>query len=78
MAHSQDSKAFFVICADGSAKHSEWLNSSSTDQHGKSAPEVCVSSDFVQLIEEPTHISGNRLDLTFTDVLAIVKSEVCE
>ena len=78
MAQSLDSKASFVVCGDCNAKHSEWLNSNSTDQHGRSALEFCVSSDFDQLIEEPTHISGNRLDLIFTDVPAIVKSKVCE
>ncbi|XP_066987474.1 uncharacterized protein [Macrobrachium rosenbergii] len=31
-----------------------------------------------QLIEELTHTSGNRLDLIFTDVPAIVKSKVCK
>lgn len=65
MVQSQDSKASFVICGDCHAKHSEWLNSNSTDQHGRSALEFCVYSDFIQLIEEPTHIS-------------IATSKVCE
>ena len=47
MAQSLDSKASFVVCGDCNAKHSEWLNSNSTDQHGQSALEFCVSSDFV-------------------------------
>ena len=75
---SRDPKASFVICGDCNAKHKEWLDSSVTNQHGRSALEFCTSSDCIQLIEEPTHISGNRLDLVFTDVPAIVETKVCE
>ncbi|XP_066945218.1 uncharacterized protein [Macrobrachium rosenbergii] len=42
------------------------------DQHGRSALEFCVSSESVQLTEEPRHISGSRLDLIVTDAPAIV------
>ncbi|XP_066969272.1 rhomboid-related protein 1-like [Macrobrachium rosenbergii] len=76
MAQSQNSKASF-ICGDCSAKHSKWLNSDSTDQHGLSALEFCVSSNIVQLIKESTYIFGNRLDI-FSDVPAIIKFKVCK
>ena len=48
-----------------------------TDQHGRSAYEFCTAADCLQLIHEPTHISGNLLDLVFTDVPAIVDTKVC-
>ncbi|XP_066981093.1 uncharacterized protein [Macrobrachium rosenbergii] len=47
-------------------------------QHGWTALEFCVYSDFVQLTEDPTHIFGNRLDLIFTGVPAVVKVQVPE
>ncbi|MEL7079479.1 MAG: reverse transcriptase family protein, partial [Cyanobacteria bacterium J06582_2] len=78
MAQSQDSKASFVICGDCNAKHRDWLNSSITDQHGRSALEFSVSSACEQLISEPTHKDGNTLDLVFTDVPAIVEAKVSE
>ena len=78
LAQSLDKKACFVISGDCNAKHQEWLNSNVTDQHGRSAREFCTAADCLQLIQEPTHISGNRLDLVFTDVPAIVEAKVCE
>ena len=78
MAQSQDPKASFVICGDCNAKHREWLDSNITDLHGRSALEFCTSSACDQLITEPTHKNGNRLDLVFTDVPAIVNAKVCE
>ena len=78
MAQSQDPKASFVICGDCNAKHREWLDSNITDMHGRSALEFCASSAFDQLIKEPTHRDGNRLDLVFTDVPAIVNTKVYE
>ena len=66
-----------MVCGDCNAKHREWLGSNVTDHHGRSCLEFCVASDCVQLIDEPTHISDNRLDLVFTDVPAIVKTRVC-
>ena len=78
MAQSQDPKASFVVCGDCNAKHREWLNSSITDQHGRSARDFSASSACEQLISEPTHKDGNTLDLVFTDVPAIVDAKVCE
>ena len=78
MAQSQDPKASFVICGDCNAKHREWLDSNITDMHGRSALEFCTSSACEQLITEPTHKNGNRLDLVFTDVPAIVNAKVSE
>ena len=77
-AQSQDPKASFVICGDCNAKHREWLNSSITDRHGRSALEFSASSSCEQLISEPTHKDGNTLDLVFTDVPAIVDAKVSE
>ena len=78
LAQSQDPKASFVICGDCNAKHKEWLGSNITDMHGRSALEFSAASACDQLINEPTHKDGNRLDLVFTDVPAIVTSKVCE
>ena len=75
---SQDRKASFVICGDCNAKHREWLDSNVTDQHGRAALDFSLSSDCTQLINEATHKDGNRLDLVFTDVPAVVKTKVCE
>ena len=78
LAQSTDRKACFVITGDCNAKHEEWLNSSLTDQHGRAAKDFCVAADCLQLIQEPTHNSGNILDLVFTDAAALVKASVCE
>ena len=78
LAQSNDRKACFVISGDCNAKHEEWLNSGVTDQHGRSAYEFCTAADCLQLIQEPTHVSGNRLDLVFTDAPAAVDAKVCE
>ena len=78
LAQSQDPKSSFVICGDCNAKHKEWLDSHITDIHGRSALEFSAASACEQLIREPTHKNGNRLDLVFTDVPAIVTSKVCE
>ena len=78
LAQSVDRKACFVISGDCNAKHEEWLNSNVTDQHGRAASDFCTAADCIQLIQEPTHISGNRLDLVFTDAPAIVETKVCE
>ena len=77
-AQSQDPKASFIICGDCNAKHQEWLDSNSTDMHGRSALEFCTSSACDQLITEPTHKIGNRLDLVFIDVPAVVSIKLCE
>ena len=73
---SLDSKASFVICGDFNAHHKDWLISRTTDSHGRSAYEFCFSSGCDQLIDEPTHISGNSLDLVFSDVPSLVSSSV--
>ena len=78
LAQSLDRKACFIITGDCNAKHQEWLNSNITDQHGRAAMDFCTAADCIQLIQEPTHIQGNRLDLVFTDAPAIVESKVCE
>ena len=73
---SLDSKASFVICGSFNVHHKDWLISRTTDSHGRSAYEFCFSSDCDQLIDEPTHISGNSLDLVFSDVPSLVSSSV--
>ena len=78
LAQSRDPKASFVICGDCNAKHSEWLGSNTTDLHGRSALEFSAASACEQLIGEPTHKNGNRLDLVFSDAPAIVSTRVCE
>ena len=53
-----------------------WLAFSTIDSHGRSAYEFCFSSGCNQLIDEPTHISGNSLDLVFSDMPSLVSSSV--
>ena len=73
---SLDSKASFVICGDFNAHHKDWLISHTTDSHGRSAYEFCFSSGCDQLIDEPTHTSGNSLNLVFFDVPSLISSSV--
>ena len=73
---SLDSKASFVICGDFNAHHKDWLISRTTDSHGRSAYEFSFSSGCDQLINEPTHTSGNSLDLVFSDVPSLVSPSV--
>ena len=69
----RDSKACFVFVGDYNAHHTEWLNSiTATDNHGIAALDFSNLCGCEQLISEPTHQSGNRLDLVFTDVSGIV------
>ena len=64
-----DRKAALLFVGDFNAHHKEWLNSvSPTDRHGQRAIDFSTESGCDQLIQRPTHRSGNILDLIFTDV----------
>ena len=69
-----DPKAFFfVFVCDYNAYHTEWLNSVTfTDNHGVTALDFSNISGCEQLVAEPTHQSGNCLDLVFTDISGII------
>ena len=70
-------KAAFLFVGDFNAHHREWLNSvSPTDCHGLRAVDFSTESGCDQLIQRPTHRSGNTLDLIFTDVPEVVTSNV--
>ena len=72
-----DRKAAFLFVGDFNAHHREWLNSvSPTDCHGRRALDFSTESGCDQLIHRSTHISGNILDLIFTDVPGVVSSNV--
>ena len=72
-----DSKASFIFVGDVNAHHREWLNSvSPTDQHGRAALDFSNLSGCEQIVCDPTHISGNRLDLMFTDATSSVDVQV--
>ena len=73
---SNDSKAAFIVCGDINAHHREWLSSRITDSHGRSALEFTNAAGLNQLINQPTHTSGNILDVVLTDVPGIVEAEV--
>ena len=47
-----------------------------TDCHGLRAIDFSTESGCDQLIQRPTHRSGNTLDLIFTDVPGVVTSNV--
>ena len=68
-------RSSFLFLGDFSAHHREWLNSiSPTDRHGLRAYDFSSVSGFDQLVSEPTHVSGNCLDMIFTDVPGVVTS----
>ena len=70
-------KAAFLFVGDFNAHHTEWLNSvSPTDCHRLRTIDFSTESGCDQLIQRPTHRSGNTLDLIFTDVLGVVTSNV--
>ena len=72
-----DRKAAFLFVGDFNAHHREWLNSvSPTDCHGRRAVDFSTEAGCDQLIQRPTHRSGNILDLIFTDVPGVVSSNV--
>ena len=72
-----DSKASFVFMGDFNAHHIEWLRSvSPTDGHGRAAFDFANLSGCDQLVDCPTHVSGNCLDLLLTDVPGVVNVSV--
>ena len=72
-----DSKASFVFVGDVNAHHQEWLNSiSPTNQHGRAALDFSNLSGCEQIVQSPTHASGNCLDLLFTDSPSAVTVQV--
>ena len=74
---NDDPKAHFVFVGDYNAHHTEWLNSvTATDVHGRVARDFATISGCEQLVREPTHLSGNPLDLVFTDVSELVNCRV--
>ncbi|MEL6899152.1 MAG: hypothetical protein AAFP90_23870, partial [Planctomycetota bacterium] len=79
MSHIQelDRKSCFVFVGDFNAHHRDWLNSiSETNPHGVAALDFANLTNCEQLIVEPTHIRGNRLDLLLTDVPGVVDALV--
>ena len=74
---SADRKASFIFVGDFNAHHQEWLRSvSATDEHGRAALHFSEAAGCEQLVNEPTHVHGNRLDLLLTDVPGLVSVEV--
>ena len=74
---SLDPKAAFVFVGDLNANHREYLNSvSPTNQHGRAALDFSNLSGCEQIVSSPTHVSGNRLDLCFTDVPGVVNIDI--
>ena len=72
-----DRKACFVFVGDLNAHHRQWLSSvSPTDCHGIRAYDFACESGCEQVIREPTHSSGNCLDLVFTDSPGVVTGTV--
>ena len=72
-----DRKASFVFIGDFNAHHKEWLNSvSPTNCHGVRALDFATESGCEQIVHESTHISGNCLDLVFTDSPGVITNTV--
>ena len=73
----RDPKSCFIFVGDVNVHHREWLQSrSSTDSHGIAALNFTNETGCEQLVTQPTHISGNRLDLFITDVPGICRVSV--
>ena len=72
-----DRNASFDFIGDFNAHHKEWLNSiSQTDCHGLKDLNFSSGSGCDQIIHNPTHRSGNCLDLIFTDTPGVVAGNV--
>ena len=72
-----DSKSAFIFIGDFNAHHREWLESvSPTNCHGIRAFDFESETGCDQLVDRPTHRSGNRLDLLFTDAPGVVTCKV--
>ena len=68
-----DTKASFIFVGDFNAHHRDWLGSvSQTNCHGHAALNFANLSGCEQLVHQPTHVSGNCLDLLLTDVPSVV------
>ena len=64
-----DRKSSFVFIGDLNFHHKEWLDFvSQTDCHGLRALDFSSESECDQIIHNPTHRSGNCLDLIFIDI----------
>ena len=72
-----DQKAAFLSMGDFNAHHRDWLSSlSPTNQYGVAAYDFSCVSGCDQLVDGPTHISGNCLDLVMTDTPGIVTTTI--
>ena len=77
LLQERDRKACFIVVGDFNVHHREWLNSRSpTDRHGIAALDFVNETGCTQLVAEPTHISGNCLDLLITDVPGVCSVSV--
>ena len=65
---SKTKASICVMTGDFNCHHREWLSSKSpTDAEGRAAYEFCCTHDLSQIVDGPTHQSGNRLELIITD-----------
>ena len=75
--HERDRKSCFLFFGDFNVHHREWLQSrSATDRHGIAAYDFTNETGCTQLVGEPTHISGNCLDLLITDAPGVCRVSV--
>ena len=62
---SKTKASICVMTGDFNCHHREWLFSKSpTDAEGRAAYEFCCTHDLSQIVDGPTHQSGNRLELS--------------
>lgn len=72
-----DAKSSFTFLGDLNAHHQDWLNSVSvTNGNGLAALDFANVTGCEQLINDPTHVSGNCLDLVLTESPGVVKTAV--
>ena len=57
-----------ILAGDYNAHHKEWLQSKKTEPPGRHTLTLCTTHGLSQLVNGPTHIKGNRLDLIMCDI----------
>ena len=69
-------KVPFLFTGPVNAHHEEWLGSSTTNLHGRTARDFAPLSGSEQMITEPTHNNGGMLDSVLTDGPNVVGGEL--
>ena len=74
---AEDAHASFLFVGDLNGHPQEWLGSTTTNSHGVADFDFATVSGWDQLVVGTTHACGGTLDLPMTDVLDLVRAELC-